>query len=262
MKNFFLACLLATGTLSSPLMAQSSDTQNKATAQSNTGIGFVISSALGGRLKSGDLYYQDGKTYKKITTTGRTVSNRVRIRGEQLKLWDSDPTPASPDAKPVPPLGVINIPDGSGSRPVCLVLPYKDTDGKTKIRGMVLSSSLIPSSGQHILNLSPYPLTLLIATKSDFSDRKEFKIAPNRQGGRSLQSDNTYSLKGGEGAVRSFMLSATLQSGRPAVRLRASRFVLSSKQGQATIIFKDPTRVGVKMESIVVPAPVQAQGRR
>ncbi len=255
MKKIFLAWMVATATLASPLWAQGSDSEQSSEKKATNGMGFVVSSGMGARLKSNELYYRDGKSFKKIRLSGRNVSDRVRVRGGKIEIWDSDPTPATPDAAVAPPLVSIEVPSGVGSRPVCLVLPYKDKNGKVKARAMVLNESVVPSTGQHIVNLSGYPLTVTIATKSDFSDRKDTKIAPNRQGGRSVTPDNIFSLKGADGSVRAFMLSATLQSGKPPVRLRASRFVLSTKQGQVTLVFKDPTRAGVKMESIVVPAP-------
>ncbi len=263
MKKFLLACMVVSSSLSPALMAQSAQEQGQVEEKKNiNGLGFVVSSSGGARLKENKLYYKSGKGYKSVNIAGRTVSDRVPIAGGSVALWDSDPTPQTKDAEVPKATLTVNVPSGSGNRPICILqLSKADGSSALKMNPIVIGSNVIPSQGQHIINLSGYPLTMYTATKSDFSDRKEAKIAPNRSNGTKVASDNIWSLRGTDGEVLSFMLMATLERGKDPVRVRASRFSVSNKQAQVTLILKDPARAGVKMESITVPAPAPRGGR-
>ncbi len=250
--------MVVSSILSPALVAQSTTSgQNQQENKKNVnGLGFVVSSSGGARLKDNKLYYRDNKGFKSVHISGRMVSERIPARSGQVELWSSDPTPATPDAKPAPPDMIASIPAGAGSRPICIVQLYKDKDSDaTRMNSIVIGSNVIPSEGQHIINLSGYPLTIAIAKQPNFSDRKDSKIAANRHQGRKIDSDNIWSLKGAHGDVRSFMLMATLERNKAPVRVRSSRFAISTKQAQVTLVLKNPDRPGVKLESIIVSAP-------
>ncbi len=248
-------------TLCPALMAQTASTQNQEEEKKpTTGLGFVVSASGGARLKGNQLYYSTGKGYKAVTISGRTLSDRVPVLNGKVPLWDSDPTPKTKDEEVPEPVITVNIPTGSGNRPICILqLSKAQGSDSVTMNPIVIGSNVIPSQGQHIINLSGYPLIMYTATKSDFSDRKENKIAPNRNGGKKVESNNIWSLRGTDGEVISFMLMATLERDKAPVRVRASRFSVSNKQAQVTLVLKNPDRAGVKMESITIPAPAPSR---
>ncbi len=250
--------MVVSSSLSPALMAQTTAEQGQEEEKKNiNGLGFVVSASTGASLKGNKLYYKSAKGgYKAVNISGRVLSDRVPVASGKVDLWDSDPTPQEKGDKVDNPTLTINVPSGSGNRPICILqLSKGQGSDAVKMNPIVIGSDVIPSQGQHIINLSGYPLTMIIATKSDFSDKKEHKIAPNSSGGAKVASDNIWSLRGKDGEVVSFMLMATLERGKAPVRVRASRFAVSNRQAQVTLILKDPKRKGVKMESITVPAP-------
>ncbi len=261
MKDILLSLLIGSACIVPSALAQSTARNSSATAQEDkeerearNGVAFVVSASGGVALPSNRLYYEKSKgTYDSIEVSNRIVSKRVPLRGT-VKFWAENPSGANGDKVP-PPLFSVNIP--SGTRPICILIPFKAKDSdKISVSNIALAESQIPPSGQHIINLSPYPLTMMVASKSDFSDAKKFKIPANAvAGGRGIQKENIWSFKGTSGEVVSFMLSAQLKPSAEPIRVRASRFTISDKQSQVNLIIKDPNRDGVRMETVQIAAP-------
>ncbi len=65
-----------------------------------------------------------------------------------------------------------------------------------------------------------------------------------------ISEKNRWSYKGENGENVAFMLMCKTGKGKEYTRVRASRFAVSSRQSQITVVVKDPTRDNVKMLSI------------
>lgn len=248
-----------------PLYAPSAFAQGEAGAEAEaaapkTGVRFVICSPSGNRLPN-PLYYHAGKNvYKSVSISGRVPSARIKPEAGKVVFYDQDPTPstkedkgdkgdsADPKAQPKPVL-TVEVPANAASKSLCIVVPG-DTPAKSKT--LFLNEADFPKKGVHLINLSATPLQMTTSRKGDFSDKKVSKIAPYRAG-EGVSKNNSWTFTEGKHGEQVAFQLAYLKKGEKSSapqNLRRSKFIVSERQSQISIVVKDPSRDGLKLLSI------------
>ncbi len=245
----------------SPLAVMPAPAQDELAAETaapRTGVRFVIVSPSGESIPS-PLYCKQGKTFRPIRIGARTPSSRVKPEaGGIVRFWKEDPMPsaeatsgrggrkpAAAPAKLPDPYMTVNLPANADSKTLCILVPT----GEGKAQTFFVNESDVPSSGVHLINFSPYPLQMVLSKKGDFSDKTVQNVSFFRRD-EGISEKNRWSYKGENGENIAFMLMCKTGKGKDFTRVRASRFSVSNRQSQITVIVKDPTRDGVKMLSI------------
>lgn len=255
----FYTAILGSLLAALPLSAQStadSAAAPKEEAEVRSGVRFVVCSTSGNPLP-GTLYYQTKKDeFKAIRIAGRTPSPRIKpFNGNTVKFWDKDPSVEAEenatdkpnraaDAKvelPKPALE-IEVPAGTPSRSLCIIVPRQDGKPATYF----IAESDIPAKGMHVINMTPWPAFMTISPKGDFSDKpKSQLIKPANLKSRGFGRDSIWSYRGdnNENGV-AFLLEYQPDRATPdRRRIRSSRFVVSDRQAQITILVKDGNNV-------------------
>ncbi len=245
-----IALFLAVALAASPLFAQgraaaaSAGAAEAETAAAKTGVRFVIVAPDGGSLPS-PLFCKQGKSYKEIKIGARTPSVRVKPEGGVVNFYKEDPTPATAGDKgadkdkvklPDPVLS-ISVPGGS-SKMLCIVVPNKE-GGKPQT--FFLQEKDFPKKGVHIINFTSNKLVMSLSAKGDFSDKKDSVIGVFKRD-TGISSENSWTFKGeNDGDSMAFKLSYLPKDGKgekDLKMLRASKFVVSSRQSQINIVVK------------------------
>ena len=223
--------------------APAADAAGAEEAAPKTGVRFVVCSPGGASMPS-RLYVQSGKTYKAIQMGSRTPSVRVKPIGGVVKFWKEDPQPtagmntsaAAAATKLPPPALTINVPNNISSKTLCILSPNEDLK---KTASLFLNEADFPRSGMHVINLSAYPLLITVASKADFSDKKDSKVGVFRKED-GICGKNSWSFKGEKGQQVSFILSYLDKASKEPKRLKASTFVVSGRQSIINLVVKDP----------------------
>ncbi len=258
-----LAALMFSPVAVMPAAAQD-DAAAEATAAPRTGVRFVIVSPSGETLPS-PLYCRQGKVFVPVRIGARTVSQRVKPEaGGIVNFWKENPAPAAeeggtsgrrpaatPAAKLPDPFMTVKLPAGVDSKTLCILVPTGE--GKAP-QTFFLSESDVPASGVHLINFSPYPLQMILSKKGDFSDKKVQNVS-YFQRSEGISEKNRWSYKGENGENVAFMLMCKTGKDKEYRRVRASRFAVSGRQSQITVVVKDPSRDGVKMLSVQLTEP-------
>lgn len=260
MKIATLIACCAAFLAAAPMYGQSSTGKKSAAeaAESKTGVRFVICSPSNEKLPS-PLYYRSGKKFKKVTLSSRMPSPRIRAVGGVVEFWDEDPEaddkkdkkdikkPAGKGKDLPKPFLSIEVPAGSSSKMLCIVVPTKTP---SKPQTFFVKESAFPKQGLHVINFSSFPLRMSISEKGDFSDKKDSTIGVfKREDG--ICEENTWSFKGDKnGQAVSFALAFKAKGSKEFRLVRASRFVVSSKQSQINIVVKDPSRDMPKLQAV------------
>lgn len=267
MRNAVLYTLILGGLLAAaPLPAQSTATGDDAAqeaATARTGVRFVVCSTAGNPLPS-TLYYQVSKDeFKAVRIGGRTPTPRIRpFGGNVIRFWDKNPAAEQTEgkekndgnrgnrgnraAKPEsvelpPPTLAVEVPPGTPSRALCILMP--DKDGKP-IPNFIAESD-IPTRGMHIINLTPWNVRMSTSVKGDFSDARRNLIKPANRKGRGFGKDSIWSFTGGADAENgiAFLLEYQLPNSKEYRRIRSSRFAVSERQSQVTLLVRDGQNV-------------------
>lgn len=271
-----LSLLLAAFVLAAPMYAQSAAATGAAAADetaAKTGVRFVIVAPNGGSLPN-PLFCKQGKAYKEIKISSRTPSLRVKPEGGVVNFYPSDPTAAmaaaqgaagktpakvDKDAMPKPVLSVT-VP-GSASKMLCILVPSKD--GGTP-QTFFLNEKDFPKGGLHIINFSPNKLVMSISEDPTNPAAKKDSVIGVFKRDAGVSAENSWSFKSDEnGKEVSFKLSYLPKDGKnekDLKLLRASKFVVSSRQSQINIVVKtsekDAPRETFKL------MPIQLSGDR
>jgi len=261
MKNILFAVfLLFTALLIPTLSAQSSTRGSTQVEKSSTGVRFV-SNATAGTSFPPQLYYQLKKgEFHEISIGARVPSLRVRPKAGVIEFWTEMPiieeAPKGKRAektKVPPPNVIISVPVGMENA-LCFLqaLPHKKDAARIPVRTTFISPREMPTSGQHVLNLTKYNFAMSTSKIGDFSDKKVVKIGACKNIKIASRS-NMWSFKGKRGETLSFLLSCKYPDKKNWVRVRASRFVVSDSQAQLSVLLADPVSKRVKMIFIQVP---------
>lgn len=229
----------------------------KAEEAPKTGIRFVICSPSGVSLPS-PLYIRDGKAFKPLQVGSRTPSERVRPAGGVVEFWDRDPGSMAEEGKKaeIPdPIFTVKVPAGIGSKTVCILSPSKEA---AKTASLFLNEGDFPRKGMHIVNLSSFPLQITTSETPDFKDKKESKIGVYRRED-GICANNSWSFKGKNGQLVSFMLTYTDKNAKMPKRIKASTFTISDRQAIVNLIVKDPTRNVPKLMPIQLAEKINVQ---
>ncbi len=260
-----LAALLFSPLAITPAKAQSAraaaEEQAAEEAEPSSGVRFVICSPGGASLPS-PLYCKQGKGYKPLSISGRMPSKRVKpdVDGT-VKFWKENPAPAVEEeegrrprpgsaqakAQELPPPDLtIKMPGGAGSKMLCIVVPGKELK---QTQTFFLKESDFPKSGVHVINFSPYPLEMTVSKSGDFKDKKVSHIGffVKSEG---ISAKNSWSYKGEDGESVAFMLSYKGKNDKKFKRIKSSRFVVTGRQSQISIVVKEPTRDSLRLMSI------------
>ncbi len=266
-----LAALLLSPLAATPAAAQSSRAaaaEAAEEAQPSTGVRFVVCSPNGVALPS-PLYCKQGKSYKPLSIGGRMPSKRVKPDADgTVKFWLENPSPVVEEEQPQqgsrnrnrraqqrqeeekkelpPPDLVIKMPGGSLSKTLCIVVPAQDLK---QTQSFFLKESDFPKSGVHIINFSPYPLEMAISKSGDFKDKKATTIGFFRKDA-GISKENSWTYKGDDGESVAFMLSFKGKDAKKFKRIKSSRFVVTGRQSQISIVVKDPNREGLRLMSV------------
>ena len=212
-------------------------------AAPKTGVRFVVCSPAGINIPS-PLYVRSGKTFKAVYLGSRTPSDRVKPVGGVVQFWKENPQPSTgmdakeqAAAKLPPPLFSVSVPTNISSKALCILSPNQDIK---KTASVFLNEADFPRKGMHIINLSAYPLQITVATKPDFSDKKESKVGTfRREDG--ICANNSWSFKGEKGQQASFILSYYDKEAKQTKRLKASTFVVSDRQSVINLVVRAAT---------------------
>lgn len=239
-----------------PANAQSSRAAAAEAAAPKTGIRFVVCSPTNAKLPS-PLYYQAGKEFKATRIGGRTPSPRIKPIGGKVCFWDQDPSAAADDDKgkgkskanvtpDIPPTMTVEIPASAGSKALCIVVPgEKPAQSQT----FFMSESEFPASGIHLINFSSVPLQMVTSQKGDFSDKKASIVQPFKRS-EGISKNNSWSYNGENGEVVAYMLNAKQPGEKELKRIKMSKFIVSNRQAQITIVVKAPNSDALRMLSI------------
>lgn len=218
-------------------------------AAPKSGVRFVICSPDGATLPS-PLFVKNGKdSFKRVTIGTRTPTPRIRPEGGVVNFYDTDPSAmAAGDGKknvklPEP---VLSIPVEGTGKLLCIVVPGKE-GGKPQT--FFVKESAFAKNGMHIINFSSFPLRMTIATKADFSDKKDAAIGVFHRD-KGICEENTWTFKGEPGQAVSFILFFKGKDAKDFVKFKASKFVVSDQQAQINVVVKDPARETLKLLSI------------
>ncbi|HIX88706.1 MAG TPA: hypothetical protein H9976_06285 [Candidatus Akkermansia intestinavium] len=281
MRNAALYTLMLGGLLAvAPLSAQSTASGNDAAqeaAMARTGVRFVVCSTAGNPLPS-TLYYQAGKDeFKAVRIGGRTPSPRIRpFGGNVIRFWDKNPAAeqtegaenergnranrgnraAKPAAELPPPTLTIEVPAGTPSRALCILMPNKD--GKTA--PYFIAESDIPTRGMHIINMTPWNVRMSTSVKGDFSDARRNIIKPVNRKSRGFGKDSIWSFNGGNSGENgiAFLLEYQPPNSKEFRRIRSSRFAISERQSQVTLLVRD----GQNVRMLTIQMPDDRRNRR
>ncbi len=277
MKTFSFVSLLALAAfVFAPLAvmpAAAQDSAAKEAAASRSGVRFVIVSPSGESIPS-PLYCKQGKTFVALRIGARMASQRVKPEaGGIVRFWKENPAPAADaaafggaaggkgagrtprraaaavsEASLPEPFMTVKLPSEVDSKTLCILVP--NAEGKAQT--FFVDESDVPPSGVHLINFSPYPLQMVLSKKGDFSDKVTQNIS-FFQRSEGISDKNRWSYKADSGESASFMLMCKVSKEQDYRRVRASRFVVSDRQSQISVVVKDPSREGVKMISIQLP---------
>lgn len=218
-------------------------------AAPKSGVRFVICSPDGATLPS-PLFVKSGKTsFKRVTISTRTPSPRVRPEGGVVNFYNTDPSAmaAGDDKKEVKlPEPVLSIPVEGTGKQLCIVVPNK-AGGKPQT--FFVKESAFAKNGMHIINFSSFPLRMTVASKPDFSDKKDAVIGVFHRD-KGICEENTWAYKGEPGQTVSFVLSYKSKDAKDFKNFKASKFVVSEQQSQINVVVKDPARETLKLLSI------------
>jgi len=239
-----------------PAHAQSSRGAAAEAAAPKTGIRFVVCSPTNAKLPS-PLYYQAGKEFKPVRIGGRTPSPRIKPIGGKVCFWDQDPSAAVEDSKgkskvkanvvpDIPPTMTVEIPSSVGSKGLCIVVPgEKPSQSQT----FFMSENDFPARGIHLINFSSAPLQMVTSQKGDFSDKKTATIQPFKRS-EGISKNNSWSYSGENGEIVAYMLNTKLPGAKELKRIKMSKFIVSNRQAQITIVVKAPNSDALRMLSI------------
>ncbi len=267
-----LAALMFSPLAVMPAAAQADLTAAAEEATPRTGVRFVIVSPSGESLPS-PLYCKHGKGFRSIHIGSRAASPRVRPEaGGVVRFWKEDPSAAaaasstgtakggkksaaaSVAAAELPaPFLTVKLPENMDSKTLCILVPTAEGKAQTFFVG----ESAVPMSGVHLINFSPYPLQMTTSKKGDFSD-KAVQGVSFFQRSEGISAKNSWSYRGTNGETVAFILSFQTPKDKEPRRVRASRFIVSERQSQITVVVKDPTREDqVKMLSVQLSEPTE-----
>ncbi len=266
MKSFSIFSILALAALAlSPLMVMPAAAQATPAAEApavpRTGVRFVIISPSGETIPS-PLYCLQGKAFVPVRIGARTPSQRVRPEaGGVVRFWKESPMAAAPvtggkkPAAAIPaqlpePFMTVKLPANADDKTLCILVP--NAEGKAQT--FFVNESDVPMSGVHLINFSPYPLQMVLSKKGDFSD-KVTKTISFFQRSEGISEKNRWSYTGENGENVAFMLMYKTGKDKEFRRARASRFSVSNRQSQITVVVKDASRENVKMLSIQLTEP-------
>lgn len=270
-KHFLLLALSFVCLMSFSSFAQSNKDKSDELAESNTGVSFV-SCASGGASIPSTLYVSDGKGgYNKLAVPSRRASLRIPFSNDGVyRFWTSNPAggtlstdkPAqrNRNANVMPDI-TLTLPSGLSGRMVCFLQARQGEGGALQVMGTCVPDQSFPKIGQTLLNLSPYTLVVTLASKPDFSDQQQIKIAPCANV-REIESGNIYPFPGEAGARWNFILNAQLPGYEGLSRIRSSLILISKTQSQVMVVLKDPDKVGLVVELVQAKAPVTSTKRR
>lgn len=248
------AVLAATPLYAAPKAAAAADDMaGDEAAAPKTGVRFVICSPDGATLPS-PLFYKSGKTtFKRVSISSRTPSPRIRPEGGVVNFYGEDPSAAAAadaaGAKAAPakmPEPVLSIPVEGTGKQLCIVVPSK-AGGKPQT--FFVKESNFAKAGMHIINFSSFPLKMTIASKPDFSDKKDSIVGVFHRD-KGICEENTWSYKGEPGQAVSFILAYKSKDAKEFKNFKASKFVVSEAQSQINVVVKDPARETLKLLSI------------
>lgn len=256
MKLFTLLFAAAAVLAVSPLYAapkaaaDTSDMAGDEAAAPKSGVRFVICSPDGATLPS-PLFVKSGKnTFKRVTISTRTPSPRVRPEGGVVNFYDTDPSAAAAaadgKAEVKMPAPVLSIPVEGTGKQLCIVVPNK-AGGKPQT--FFVKESAFAKNGMHIINFSSFPLRMTIASKPDFSDKKDTAIGVFHRD-KGICEENTWTYKGEPGQAVSFVLAYKAKDAKDFKNFKASKFIISDQQSQINVVVKDPARETLKLLSI------------
>lgn len=237
-----------------PANAQSSTRGTVAEAAPKTGIRFVVCSPGNTKLPS-PLYYQAGKEFKSVRIGARTPSPRIKPIGNKVSFWDQDPSAEVTDAKgktkatavpTTPPVLTVEVPASVGSKGLCIVVPgEKPSQSQT----FFMSESDFPTRGIHLINFSSTPLEMVISKAGDFSDKKISNIQPFKRS-EGISKNNSWSYSGDNGEIVAYMLNAKQPGVKEVKRIKMSKFIVSDRQAQITVVVKAAKGDMLRMLSI------------
>lgn len=255
-KKTFLAALACFCTLSFSSFAQSDNSSSSDADEAkepNSGVAIVACSAGGASIPSTVYYQNSKKEFVKFSIPARRPSKRIAFPREGvLKFWLTDPTGADFDSGSTKTSGKVVIPEpymtvavpsGSSGKMVCLLQAQEDGPDKLKTAGTFLPESSFPTTGQVVLNLSPYTLVLATSKKGDYTDKQQWKIAPCANIKR-IESSNICPFPGDPGTRVNYVLQAQLPGIEGLSRIRATAMNISKSQSQVMIVLKDPQKAG------------------
>ncbi len=254
-----LASLVLTPLVATPAVAQ--DDPAAAVAAPRTGVRFVIISPSGDTLPS-PLYCKQGKSFTPVRIGARTPSVRLKPEsGGILRFWKENPVP-EPEADAAPargarrsaavapaklpePFMTVKVPENAGAKTLGILVPSASGKAQT----FFVDEKDVPLSGVHLINFSPYPLQMLLSRKGDFSDKVVQNVSFFRKD-EGVSEKNRWSYKGENGECVAFALMCKTGKDKEFQRVRASRFSVSGRQSQITVVVKEPGTERVKMLSI------------
>lgn len=224
-------------------------------AAPKSGVRFVICAPDGGKLPS-PLFYKSGKTtYKSVTISARTPTPRIRPEAGVIHFYGEDPSAAAAAAaaagtgaaKEVKmPEPVLSIPVEGTGKQLCIVVPSKD-GGKPQT--FFVKESAFPKGGMHVINFSSCPLRVSLFSKPDASDKKDSMVGVFHRD-KGICPENTWSYTGEPGAAVSFILAYKPKDAKEFKNFKASKFVVTDRQSQISVVVKDPSRDTMKLLSI------------
>lgn len=206
---------------------------------SRTGTRFVNSTGSASSLP-GTLFAKSGKAYTRVRIGSRTPSIRLRPEGDTISFWKEDPSGLPKTEKLPEPYLTVKVP--SSGRNVCiLTLDAKSTADKALARTTILKENEFPKSGMHVINMSPYPVSITAARKNDFSDKKDFRLAA-LAAGETYSTRNVWSFAGENGEKINCVLeyARPTDNGTKLQRIRATAAVVSNRQSQVSLILRKP----------------------
>ena len=112
-----------------------------------------------------------------------------------------------------------------------------------------MSESDFPARGIHLINFSSSPLQMVTSQKGDFSDKKTSNIQAFKRN-EGITKSNSWSYQGENGDIVAYMLNSPQPDSKEVKRVKMSKFVVSNRQAQITVVVKDPKSDALRMLSI------------
>lgn len=240
----------------SPIQAQTT-ARDEASVAPKSGIRFVVCSPTNAKLPN-PLYHQVGKEFKAVRISGRTPSPRIKPIGGKVSFWDKDPTAETDTSNgksktktavlpTTPPILTVDIPASVGSKALCIIVPG-EKPSQSQI--FFMSESDFPARGIHIINFSSTPLQMVTSQKGDFSDKKISNIQPFKRS-EGISKNNSWSYTSGDnGETVAYMLNSKSSDSKEMRRVKSSKFIVSNRQAQISIIVKAPVGDALRMLSV------------